>query len=131
MTIQLKRAYDPASESDGCRILVDRVWPRGIRKESAQIDLWLKEVAPSTALRKWFGHDPSKWEEFKERYFVELDEHTPVVEELIERAKDCHVTLVYSARDAEHNNAVALREYLRRRQPGAKGRKLKDGDLAP
>jgi uncharacterized protein YeaO (DUF488 family) len=82
MTIQLKRVYDPALESDGYRILVDRVWPRGIRKEKAQIDLWLREVAPSVALRKWFGHDPSKWEEFKERYFVELDERIPVVEEL-------------------------------------------------
>jgi uncharacterized protein YeaO (DUF488 family) len=131
MTIQLKRARDPASQSDGCRILVDRIWPRGIRKERAQIDLWLRELAPSAALRKWFCHDPSKWAEFKKRYFVELDERIPVVEKLVERARERQVTLVYSARDAEHNNAVALREYLGRRQPGAKGRKLKDGDLSP
>lgn len=117
MTIQLKRVYDPASESDGYRVLVDRLWPRGIRKEKARINLWLKEVAPSAALRKWFGHDPSKWEEFKERYFAELDERIPVVEKLVERAKECNVTLVYSARDAEHNNAVALQEYLKHQHP--------------
>jgi uncharacterized protein YeaO (DUF488 family) len=120
MTVQLKRAYDAPSESDGCRILVDRLWPRGIRKEKAKIDLWLREVAPSAALRKWFGHDPAKWEQFKERYFVELDERFSAVEELVERAKECHVTLVYSARDAEHNNAVALQEYLKHRRSHAK-----------
>jgi uncharacterized protein YeaO (DUF488 family) len=117
LIIQLKRVYDPASDSDGCRVLVDRIWPRGIRKEKARINLWLKEVAPSAALRKWFGHDPSKWEEFKERYFAELDERIPAVEKLVERAKESHVTLVYSARDAEHNNAVALQEYLKHQPP--------------
>ena len=128
MIIQLKRVYDSASETDGCRILVDRVWPRGIRKEEARIDLWLRQVAPSTALRKWFGHDPSKWEKFKQRYFVELDERVSVVQELVERAKAHHITLVYSARDAKHNNAVALQEYLKLRHPGANVRKLKEKD---
>src|SRR6516164_8930941 len=124
MIIQLKRVYDSASETDGCRILVDRVWPRGIRKEEARIDLWLRQVAPSPALRKWFGHDPSKWEEFKERYFVELDERIRAVEELVERAKKCHITLIYSARDVEHNNAVALQQYLKHRHPHTKNRKF-------
>jgi uncharacterized protein YeaO (DUF488 family) len=99
-----------------------------MRKEKAQIDLWLREVAPSAGLRKWFGHDPARWEEFKERYFVELDGRMSVVEELIGRAKGCHVTLVYSARDAKHNNAVALQEYLKLRHPGANVRKLKEKD---
>jgi uncharacterized protein YeaO (DUF488 family) len=115
MIIQLKRVYDSASETDGCRILVDRVWPRGVRKEKARIDLWLREVAPSTALRKWFGHDPSKWEEFKQRYFAELDQRVSVVQELVKRSRACPITLVYSARDTKHNNAVALQEYLKHR----------------
>jgi uncharacterized protein YeaO (DUF488 family) len=115
MKIQLKRAYDPASNDDGWRVLVDRIWPRGIRKEGARIDLWLKEVAPSTALRKWFGHDPTKWREFKKRYFAELADNAPVVEELVKQAKRGLVTLVYGAKDKTHNNALALKEYLEQR----------------
>jgi uncharacterized protein YeaO (DUF488 family) len=113
MTIKLKRVYDSPTKSDGCRILVDRLWPRGLQKEKGQIDLWLKEVAPTTALRKWFGHDLAKWKEFKKRYFAELDDRASVVEELAERASRSLVTLVYSARDPEHNNAIALHEYLK------------------
>jgi uncharacterized protein YeaO (DUF488 family) len=115
MKIRLKRVYEPASKGDGCRVLVDRVWPRGVRKEEAQIDVWLKEVAPSTALRKWFGHEPARWEEFEKRYFAELNAHPEVVEELVRLAKRGLVTLVYGAKDETHNNAVALKEYLGQR----------------
>jgi uncharacterized protein YeaO (DUF488 family) len=112
MKIKLKRVYDAPSKSDGCRILIDRIWPRGIRKEKARIDIWLKEAAPSTALRKWFDHDPAKWQEFKKRYFPELDDLGSVVEELLKQANEGVVTLVYGARDPRNNNAVALEEYL-------------------
>lgn len=115
MNVQLKRAYEPPSESDGLRVLVDRLWPRGVRKSGARIERWLKEVAPSTALRKWFGHDPAKWEEFRKRYFAELDERAPVVEELYRQAKQGPVTLVYGARDETYNHAAALKDYLGRR----------------
>lgn len=116
MKIQLKRAYDPSSKDDGCRVLVDRIWPRGVRKDQARIDIWLKELAPSTALRKWFGHDPAKWKEFEKRYFAELDNRGPAVEELVKLAKRGHVTLVYAAKDEAHNNATALKEYLVQRE---------------
>ncbi len=115
MTIDLKRAYDPPAKSDGRRILVDRVWPRGIAKDDLQIEAWLKDLAPSTELRKWFGHDPTKWNEFRKRYARELEQHSDALEELVEEARAGHVTLVYSAKDTEHNNAVALREHLERR----------------
>jgi uncharacterized protein YeaO (DUF488 family) len=115
MTIGLKRVYDPPAKSDGRRILVDRVWPRGIAKDDLQIDAWLKDVAPSTELRKWFGHDPTKWNEFKKRYALELEQRSEALEEIVEKAKAGRVTLVFSARDTEHNNAVALREHLERR----------------
>ena len=114
MELKLKRAYDPPSEDDGCRILVDRLWPRGLRKDEARIDHWLKEIAPSTALRKWFGHDPARWEEFRRRYFAELDGRAPVVEELRKRTQRTLVTLVYGAKDQIHNNAAALKDYLSR-----------------
>lgn len=109
--IRVKRVYEPAAPADGFRVLVDRVWPRGVKKEELEADLWLKEVAPSTALRKWFGHDPARWEEFKRRYFAELDEKPDVVGRITGGAKG-RVTLLFSARDEEHNQAVALREYL-------------------
>lgn len=112
MQIRLKRAYDEPSKQDGTRILVDRVWPRGLKKEHAGIDQWVREVAPSTELRKWFGHDPDKWSEFKRRYFRELDRNAGAVEELKRLAGDGRTTLVFSARDERHNNAVALKEYL-------------------
>jgi uncharacterized protein YeaO (DUF488 family) len=115
MSIDVKRAYDPPARSDGYRVLVDRIWPRGVTKEDLKIDAWLKEVAPSTALRKWFGHDPKKWEEFRRRYARELEPHAAALEQLVERARAGHVTLVFAAKDTEHNNAVALREHLEAR----------------
>ena len=115
MAIDLKRAYDPPAKSDGRRILVDRVWPRGIARHDLQIDAWLKDLAPSTKLRKWFGHDPTKWDEFKERYALELEQRSEPLGELVEKARGGHVTLIFSAKDTQHNNAVALREHLERR----------------
>jgi uncharacterized protein YeaO (DUF488 family) len=112
MPIDLKRAYDPPAKSDGRRILVDRIWPRGIAKDDLRIDAWLKDVAPSTGLRKWFGHDPAKWDEFKKRYARELEQRPEALEELLEKARAGHVTLVFGAKDIEHNNAVALKEIL-------------------
>ncbi len=115
MTIKLKRAYDPAQPGDGRRFLVERLWPRGLRKEALHLDAWLKEVAPSTGLRQWFSHDPEKWEEFRKRYWGELDEHPAAWAPLVEAARRAPITLVYSSHDVEHNNAVALKEYLDRR----------------
>ena len=115
MSIGLKRAYDPPQRSDGYRVLVDRIWPRGITKDDLKVDAWLKEVAPSTDLRKWFGHDPKKWDEFRRRYARELEPHAAALEQLVERARAGRVTLVFGARDTEHNNAVALKEELERR----------------
>ena len=115
MDIRLKRTTEAAAEGDGARLLVDRLWPRGVRKESLQLAGWLKEVAPSTELRKWFGHDPAKWDEFRRRYFAELDAKPAVLEPLLAAARKGPVTLLYSARDREHNQAVALRDYLRER----------------
>lgn len=112
--IKVKRAYDPVSSDDGYRVLVGRLWPRGVSKERAALDLWLKDIAPSTELRKWFEHDPAKWDEFQRRYWKELDEKPDVVETLRQRIREGPVTLIYSARDREHNAAVALKEYLER-----------------
>ncbi len=112
MIAGIKRAYEPPSPSDGTRVLVDRLWPRGVRKES--IDLWMKEVAPSAGLRKWFSHDPAKWSEFLKRYFRELDS-SGAADELRKLAKRERVTLVYGAKDEEHNQAVALLKYLRKK----------------
>jgi uncharacterized protein YeaO (DUF488 family) len=114
MSIQLKRVYDKPAKTDGRRILVDRIWPRGLTKKEARLDEWLKEIAPSTALRKWFGHEPSRWEEFKKRYFRELGSQRERVEGLAQQSKKGTVTLVFGAKDTEHNNAVALKEYLRK-----------------
>ena len=111
-TTSTKRVYEPAAKSDGARVLVDRVWPRGITKEKAALDLWLKEIAPSTALRKWFGHDPARWDEFRKRYGKELDGNAEAVAQLKDMIAKGPVTLVYSAHDAEHNQAVALLDYL-------------------
>lgn len=115
MLIQLKRAYETASEDDGCRILVDRLWPRGLSKQNAKFDLWLKEIAPSTELRKWFEHDPEKWDEFRKRYDQELDNHPDVVNHLADLMKQQPVTLIYGTKDREFNQAVALKEYLEKR----------------
>lgn len=111
--IQLKRAYEPANSVDGARFLVERLWPRGIKKASLQIEDWLKEIAPSTELRKWFNHDPAKWEEFQRRYFAELKANPEAWEPILGAASAGTVTLVYSSHDSEHNNAVALKEFLR------------------
>jgi uncharacterized protein YeaO (DUF488 family) len=113
MQLRLKRVYDPPAKADGQRILVDRVWPRGVKKADAALDLWLKEVAPSTALRKWFNHDPEKWPEFQRRYRAELDRNPDQLRPLVD-AKG-RVTLLYGARDHEHNNAVVLKAYLEKR----------------
>ena len=110
--IKIKRVYDGASPEDGFRVLVDGVWPRGVSKVKANVELWLKSVAPSTVLRKWFNHDPQKWGEFKKRYFAELDGRSPELEQLRKRTGKQVVTLVFSARDIEHNQAVALKEYM-------------------
>jgi uncharacterized protein YeaO (DUF488 family) len=115
MPIHLKRAHDPPADSDGRRVLVDRVWPRGIARDQLALQAWLKDLAPSTALRKWFAHDVAKWAEFKQRYFDELAGRAAAIDELVGQAKAGRVTLVFAARDREHNNAVALKEYLERR----------------
>ena len=114
MGIRLKRVYDKPAKGDGRRVLVDRIWPRGLGKEEARIDEWLKGIAPSTRLRKWFGHDPARWTEFKERYAVELDDQREQLERLAQEARKRTVTLLFSAKDIEHNNAVALKKYLQR-----------------
>ena len=112
--IRLKRAYDPAGPEDGTRILVDRLWPRGLSRDQAKVDQWLKDVAPSAELRRWFGHDPAKWAEFRKRYGAELARN-PSLEELRDLIRrERHVTLLFGARDVEHNNAVVLREVCTR-----------------
>ncbi|MCC6917502.1 DUF488 domain-containing protein [Nitrosomonas sp.] len=111
MDIQIKRAYEPADPADGCRILVDRLWPRGLKKEQVACDLWLKEIAPSTDLRKWFNHEHEKWPEFQRRYRDELSASADV-KELLDRAARGRLTLVYGAHDQECNQAVVLRDYL-------------------
>jgi len=112
MDIRLKRAYDPVEKDDGQRVLVDRIWPRGISKDKARIDWWPKDIAPSKELRQWFGHDPGKWDEFQERYFQELQEHIQLLEDLRKMAGRSRVTLVFSSREERINNAVALKDYL-------------------
>ena len=110
--ITIKRVYDPADPSDGRRILVERLWPRGMKKEDAKLDDWLKDVAPSTELRKWFSHDKEKWTEFQKRYRKELDQHPEAWQPILDAAKEGKVTLLFSSHDAEHNNVVALKKYL-------------------
>ena len=110
--VNIKRVYEEPKKSDGKRILVDRLWPRGLRKAEVKVDLWLKEIAPSTALRKWFSHEPSKWEEFKKRYSVELEKNNEEISLLEREVSEGKVTLVYGAKDQEHNGAVVLREFL-------------------
>ena len=110
--LKLKRAYEPGSRSDGTRVLVERLWPRGLSKESLQIDAWLKDVGPSNQLRQWFNHDPDKWPRFRARYFRELDSRPASWRPIVSAARRGTVTLVYSSRDKEHNNAVALKDYL-------------------
>ncbi|MEM4198144.1 MAG: DUF488 family protein [Candidatus Caldarchaeum sp.] len=115
--IRVKRVYDNPLPDDGFRILVDRLWPRGLRRDKASIGLWMRDVAPSTSLRKWFGHDPEKWEGFKQRYFKELETKRYLVEKILEKERTYgSVTLLFSAKNVEHNNAVALKEYVERFQ---------------
>lgn len=116
--LTLKRAYAAPSPDDGHRVLVDRLWPRGVSKATAQLDDWLKAVAPTTELRRWFGHDPARWEEFQVRYRAELDGHADEISTLMDWWRQGDLTLVYSAADTEHNDAVVLAEYLRQIQSG-------------
>jgi uncharacterized protein YeaO (DUF488 family) len=118
MDIQIRRAYDPPRRGDGYRVLVDRVWPRGVSKADLDLGEWQKEIAPSSRLRKWFGHDPERWKEFQKRYFAELEGKQDSVRELVKRACRGRITLVYGAKDPDHNQAVALRAYLRARAAG-------------
>jgi len=111
--VRIKRIYEPAVKGDGYRILVDRLWPRGVSKAEARIDLWMRDIAPSTALRRWFNHDPAKWEEFCERYRAELREQQPLLDTVRRQAKEGPVTLLYSARDERFNQAVALQVLLK------------------
>lgn len=117
--LKVKRAYEAPARSDGRRILVDRIWPRGIDKSDLRIEGWLKDLAPSTGLRRWFHHEPAKWAEFKRRYFRELDRQPDTLQRLRQLRRTGTVTLVFAAKDTDHNNAVALKEYLGRR--GRKG----------
>jgi len=113
--LKLKRVYEPVASSDGIRFLVERLWPRGVKKTALQVDAWLKVVGPSTTLRRWFNHDPGKWNEFRRRYFRELEANAEAVDPILKAARRGRVTLVYSSRDTEHNNAVALKDYLESR----------------
>jgi uncharacterized protein YeaO (DUF488 family) len=126
--IKLKRAYDAISRTDGRRFLVERLWPRGLTKAKLHVDAWLKEVGPTTELRQWFGHDPQKWVTFRARYAHELDSRPEAWQPIVSAARRGTVTLVYSSHDAEHNNAVALQQYLRAK---ARRRARRKGTIAP
>ena len=114
MAVRIKRAYESSERTDGYRVLIDRIWPRGVSKEEARLDEWARELAPSTELRRWFGHEPAKFDEFRRRYRAELAGHEQKLRELRRRARGGTLTLVYGARDTEHNDAVVLAELLRR-----------------
>jgi uncharacterized protein YeaO (DUF488 family) len=116
MDIRLKRAYDAPTRTDGTRVLIDRIWPRGIKKTDAKIDLWLRDIAPSTELRKWFVHDPEKWDEFQRRYAEELQNAGEALETLQNHCANGRITLVYAAKDTAHNNAVVLEHILQQRE---------------
>jgi uncharacterized protein YeaO (DUF488 family) len=118
--IQVRRVYDVLGSENGVQFLVDRIWPRGVKKEDLHLKGWLKDVAPSDNLRRWFGHDPAKWDEFQRRYFAELDRNPKAWQPLLEATRRRNITLLYGARDTEHNNAVALKAYLEK-QLGVKG----------
>jgi uncharacterized protein YeaO (DUF488 family) len=120
--IQIKRAYDSPARNDGARFLVDHLWPRGLKKEELKAKLWIKEVSPSNQLRRWFGHEPDKWEEFQRRYFTELDQKPEAWRRLLEAARQGDITLVFGARDVEHNNAAALKAYLEKQLKANKPR---------
>jgi uncharacterized protein YeaO (DUF488 family) len=118
MDIRLKRAYEPATSSDGYRVLIDRLWPRGVSRKQARLNAWERELAPSAELRQWFGHRPNRFEEFRRRYIEELRQQRPLLAELRRRAREGTLTLVYAAHDSEHNDAVVLAAVLRRGLPG-------------
>ena len=113
--IALKRVYEPVDEGDGTRFLVERLWPRGVRNDALVLDAWLKDVAPSTELRRWFGHDPARWREFRERYAAELEARPDAWAPIVQADRSGTVTLLYSSHDTEHNNAVVLRDYVNER----------------
>ena len=115
MSIRIKRVYEPPARSDGYRVLVDRVWPRGVSRDTLRLDAWAKDAAPSTALRKWFVHDPAKWREFKARYFRELGGNVAALEPVLAAARRGTVTLLYGAKETQFNNAAALKEFIERR----------------
>jgi uncharacterized protein YeaO (DUF488 family) len=119
--IAIKRVYDAVSSADGTRLLIERLWPRGVKKASLKIEDWIKDVAPSTELRQWFNHDPAKWDEFRRRYFAELKTHPDAWQPIIEAAQRGTVTLIYSSHDTEHNNAVALEAFLEAHLPKKPG----------
>jgi uncharacterized protein YeaO (DUF488 family) len=121
--IQISRVYEAPSPDDGTRLLVDRLWPRGVKKESLRLAAWLKEVAPSPLLCKWFSHDPTKWEEFQRRYCAELDKNPNAWQPVVQAAREGKVKLLFAARDTEHNNAVALKTYLECQIAGKQGAK--------
>ncbi|MGA9865521.1 MAG: DUF488 domain-containing protein [Acetobacteraceae bacterium] len=125
--IRLKRAYEPPASQDGTRILIDRLWPRGVSKEHAALDQWMKEIGPSTELRKWFAHDPAKWQEFRRRYTEELRRNAELLDQLRTLARDGTLTLVYSAHDELHNDAVQLRDVLLGRSQAASRRRSSTG----
>ena len=116
--LNVKRIYEVPKANDGARYLVERLWPRGMKKENLIMDAWLKQVAPTSELRRWFGHDPAKWDEFQRRYRAELDTNPGTWKLLLEEARQGNVTLLYSARDTEHNNAIVLKAYLEERLVG-------------
>lgn len=115
--LHIKRVYEPPAKDDGTRILVDRIWPRGLSKQRAAVDEWIKEIAPTTALRSWFGHDPQRWPEFRDRYFKELRSNTELVARLVSLIADEPATLLFAAHETQRNNAVALAEYIKSLKP--------------
>ena len=120
--IQIKRVYDPPAKDDGARFLVERLWPRGMKKDALQMDAWCKNLAPSGNLRRWFNHDPAKWKEFQRRYRAGLAGNPAACQPLLDAAKQDNITLLYSAHDTEHNNAIALKSYLEERLTGKESR---------
>lgn len=123
--IEIARAYHPPAADGSYRVLVDRLWPRGVKKEDLQVDAWIKDVAPSTELRRWFNHDPDRWNEFRKRYFKELEDNQATVSELLEAAGDAPVLLLYGAKDQEHNQAVALQQWIEQHMPASPTTKKK------
>jgi uncharacterized protein YeaO (DUF488 family) len=121
--IQIKRVYDQPAKDDGARFFVERLWPRGMKKDALHMDAWCKNLAPSDDLRRWFSHDPAKWQEFQRRYRTELKDNPAACQPLLDAAKQGNITLLYSARDTEHNNAMALKSYLEEKLRDKKGRR--------